>query len=229
MRSVASRLGPLGAVVLAALGAGCGGDAFETGGADADGAGGQGNPGPGVGPRPSAEDDVEPRLDVDPSTALGELQAAERVTLCGDILRVFNTDVDNDRYRELHCTDLAYRASGGDDPECTNRHDACQEQLPRPVMSDRVQDSLGCDAGRQRFVTPAGQVTLDSACATVEQVLDCWRAFGVAYERAFFAAVSGSPTSCAQAQSNPPVLSAQVEFGIPRACDDLVAAASRCP
>lgn len=206
---------------------GCGGDAFETANGDEGGSGGDGN-GPG-GPGPSGEDDVEPRLTVDPNTPLGELQTTDRSTLCADLLRVFNTDVDNARYRELHCTDVAYRASLGEEPACTNRYDACQEQLPRPALSDRVADSFGCDAARQGFVTPAGAVPLDSACATVAQALDCWQAFGVAYARSFFDGVTGSPTSCAQAADNPPDLTAQVGFGIPRACDELVNAASGCP
>jgi hypothetical protein len=204
---------------------GCGGDAFELGNA-ADGAGGGGG-GPSAGPVSSA-DDVEPRLDVDPSTPLGDLGAAQRATLCGDILRVFNTDVDNDRYRALHCTELAYAASSGEDPECTNRFDACLEQVPAPVLSDRVADSFGCDASRTQFVTPAGAVTLDSACATVGQTFDCWQAFGVAYERGFLDAVTGSPRTCAQARTNAPDLSAQVGFGIPAACDDLLSAYDGC-
>jgi hypothetical protein len=213
--------------------AGCGGDPFESGNPDQDGNGGGNNDGPNGpagGPGPNGVvDDVEPRLDVDPRTALGELEASERTTLCGDILRVFNTDVDNDRYRGLHCTDLAYEASSGVDPECTNRFDACMQQLPRPVLSDRVADSFGCDAARQRFQTPAGPITLDNACATVGQALACWQAFGVAYERGFLDAVTGAPTSCAQARGNAPDLSAQVGFGIPGACNALVNAANGCP
>jgi hypothetical protein len=213
--------------------AGCSGDAFESGTGGSDGAGGDGNAGPGDpsgGPGPtSGRDDVEPRLDVARSTRLGELEAGQRVVLCADLLRVFNTDVDNDRYRELQCTAVAYEASAGDESECADRFDACREQLPRPVLSDRVEDSFGCDAARQRFVTPAGPVTLDNACATVGQALDCWQAFGVAYERGFLDAVSGSPRSCAQAQSNTPDLSAQVGFGIPSDCDDLVSDATGCP
>jgi hypothetical protein len=208
----------------------CGGDAFQTGSDDGDQGNGGDAPGPGDGPSPTGgADDVEPRLDVAPATALAELAAAERTTLCADLLRVFNTEVDNDAYRELHCTEFAYRDTGGEDPECSDRFDACLEQLPRPTLADRVADSFGCDATRQGFQTPAGPVELDNACATVGQSFACWRAFGVAYERGFLDAVMGSPTSCAEARADAPDLSAQVGFGIPGACDDLVSAASGCP
>lgn len=228
-RRVASAIGS-GLVVCTVGLAACGGDAFQTEGEDDDQGDGGDAPGPNGGPAPTGgADDVEPRLDVAPDTALAELDATERTTLCADLLRVFNTDVDNDAYRDLHCTEFAYRDTGGEDPECSDRFDACLEQLPRPTLADRVADSFGCDTSRRGFQTPAGPVALDNACATVGQSLACWQAFGVAYERGFNDAVMGSPTSCEEARADAPDLSAQVGFGIPGACDDLVSAASGCP
>jgi hypothetical protein len=188
------------------------------------GEGGEGS-GPGAGP---VEVDVDPRLDVDPATVLADLSQAQRSTLCGDILRVFNADLDNARYREIYCTDLAWDASSGDEAECGEAYEVCLEQVPVPVLSDRVEESLGCDAARERFGTPAGPVSFDSACATVDQTLDCWRSFGVAYERGFMDAVASAPRNCEGALASPPDLSAQVGFGIPRSCDQLVAAAAGC-
>jgi hypothetical protein len=226
-RAAAARVAALCAAATCSAVA-CSGDAFDTGPTEIDvrpdGEGGEGS-GPGVAP---VEVDVEPRLDVDPATVLADLSQAQRSTLCGDVLRVFNADVDNVRYREVYCTDLAWDAPSGNETECADAYQLCLEQVPVPVLSDRVEGSLGCDAGRERFVTPAGAVNLDSACATVGQTLDCWRAFGVAYERGFMDAVASAPRSCEDALASPPDLSAQVGFGIPRSCDQLVATAADC-
>jgi hypothetical protein len=203
----------------------CGGDAFESG-PPADG-----EPGPVDDDAPSpgpADVEVDPELDVAPGTALGDIPRADRATLCADLLRVFNADVDNDRYRNMYCTDLAWAASDGGSASCDEAFQACLEQVPTPALSDRVEGTLGCDDARDSFMTPAGPVVLDGACATVEQALDCWRAFGVAYERGFLDAVGDAPQSCSGAMQSPPDLSGQVGFSIPRACDQLVATATDC-
>jgi hypothetical protein len=190
----------------------CGGEPFGAGNVMDGGAGGA----PADIPEPE-DDAVEPLLDVPPSTLLSELNAEQRQTLCADVLRVFNADVNNIRYRQIYCTDLAYREAGSSEPACSDAYDACVQQLPRHVLSEQAA-TLGCDFN----------VSLDNACVTVAQTLACWRAFGVEYERGFLEDSSSTPRSCEQARENPPQLSTQVGFSLPAECVTVSDLADAC-
>lgn len=200
-------------LVLVFVPLGCGGDPFSAEGGEGDaGSSGPSGPNPAGPSTPGSGLGLE--LDVAPGTPLSDLTAAQRATLCDDVLKVFDADVDNERYLEIYCTDLAW---DGDTASCDDSYEACLEQLPKPVLSAQVSDALGCDFN----------VALDAPCVTVKQTLDCWRAFGVAYEEGFLDS-SVTPRDCAEAAVTPPQLSAQVDFSIPASCSLLTGLTSGC-